>query len=115
MRGDRATNRRVQRQREGGGRRQFGSLSAWPWRRTRSKTAPVHGREVFMKFIATFRIPQDKYLPILKRWISMSPQEQTDAGEGVRIIGRWFDSAARSGVVILESNELTAVHRYIGL
>jgi len=68
-----------------------------------------------MKFMATFRIPQDKYLPILKRWIAMSPQEQADAGEGVRIIGRWFDSAARSGVVILESNDLTAVHRYIGL
>ena len=68
-----------------------------------------------MKFMATFNIPQDKYLPILKRWIAMSPQEQADAGDGVRIIGRWFDSAARSGVAILESNDLAAVHRYLGL
>jgi len=45
----------------------------------------------------------------------MSPQEQTNAGEGVKIIGRWHDLAARTGVIILESNDLAAVQRYIGL
>ena len=67
-----------------------------------------------MKFMATFSIPQDKFLPILKRWIAMSPQEQMDAGEGVRIIGRWFDPASRGGVAVLESNDLLAVGRYMG-
>jgi Protein of unknown function (DUF3303) len=37
-----------------------------------------------------------------------------NAGEGVRIIGRWHDVAARTGVAILESNDLAAVQRYVG-
>ena len=44
----------------------------------------------------------------------MSPQEQMDAGEDVRIIGRWFDPASRGGVAILESSDLLAVGRYMG-
>jgi len=35
--------------------------------------------------------------------------------EGVKIIGRWHDLAARSGVVILESDNLAGVQRYAGL
>jgi|SRR5579864_2565295 len=67
-----------------------------------------------MKFMATWSIPQDKFLPILKRWISMSPQDQANAGEGVKIIGRWHDVGARSGVAIFESNDIAAVARYLG-
>jgi hypothetical protein len=67
-----------------------------------------------MKFMATWNIPQDKLLPVLKTWIAMSPQEQSNAGEGVAIIGRWFDAAARKGVLIFESDDLVAVQRYIG-
>jgi hypothetical protein len=36
------------------------------------------------------------------------------AGDGVKIIGRWHDLAARAGVVILESNDIAAVQRYAG-
>jgi hypothetical protein len=39
----------------------------------------------------------------------MSPQEQANAGEGVKIIGRWHDPAARTGVV--DDGEATAVYR----
>ena len=67
-----------------------------------------------MKFRANWRIPQDKWLPVLKRFTSMSPQEQINAGDGVKIVGRWHDVAARTGVVIFESNDLAAVQRYIG-
>jgi hypothetical protein len=67
-----------------------------------------------MKFMATWSIPQDKFLPILKRWISMSPQDQANAGEGVKIIGRWHDVGGRSGVAIFESNDIAAVARYLG-
>ena len=38
---------------------------------------------------------------------------RTNVGEGVRIVGRWFDTAARTGVGIFESSDLAAVSRYI--
>jgi Protein of unknown function (DUF3303) len=71
-------------------------------------------REFAMKFMINWRIPEDKWLPVLKKWISMSPQERANAGDGVKIIGRWLDMAGRTGVLIVESNDLAAVHRYIG-
>ena len=68
-----------------------------------------------MKFIGTYAISEDKWLPVLKKWVSMSPKERADAGEGVEIIGRWHDLAARTGVVIFRSDNLAAVQRYAGL
>ena len=38
-----------------------------------------------MKFIATWSIPQDKWVPILKKFTSMSPQEQKNAAIYERI------------------------------
>jgi hypothetical protein len=67
-----------------------------------------------MKFMATWSISQDKWLPLCKRWALMFPQERANAGEGVRIIGRWGDPAARTGVAIFESNDVSAIQRYIG-
>jgi hypothetical protein len=67
-----------------------------------------------MKFMVQYSISQDQFFPLLKRWVSMSAQEQMNAGEGVSIIGRWHDVAARGGVVILEAGDLLAVQRYIG-
>src|SRR5271167_3859842 len=67
-----------------------------------------------MKFCVTWTIPQDKWLPVLKTFTSMSPKERKDAGEGVKIVGRWHDVAARKGVVIFEANDLMAVQRYAG-
>ena len=67
-----------------------------------------------MKYKANYSIPQNTWLPMLKKWSAMSPQERANAGNGVKIIGRWQDFATRSGVVIFESDDLTAVQRYIG-
>jgi hypothetical protein len=67
-----------------------------------------------MKFMASWSISQDKWLPLCKRWGSMSPQERANAGERVRIVGRWNDVAARTGVAIFESDDLAAVQRYVG-
>lgn len=50
-----------------------------------------------MKFMVLWSIPQDKWLPVLKKFTSMSPQEQKNAGDGATIIGRWHDVAARKG------------------
>jgi hypothetical protein len=58
---------------------------------------------------------QDKYLLVLKEWISLSPENRAnDAGDGVKMIGRWHDMAGRTGVAIVESNDLAAVQRWIG-
>ena len=67
-----------------------------------------------MKFMINWSINEDKWLPVLKKWVSMSPQERSNTGDGVRMIGRWLDMAGRTGVLIVESNDLAAVHRYIG-
>jgi hypothetical protein len=67
-----------------------------------------------MKFIGTYAISEDKWLPVLEKWVSMSPKERGDAGEGVEIIGRWHDMAARTGIVIFQSDNLAAVQRYAG-
>ena len=53
-------------------------------------------------------------MTVLKKWVSMSPQERANTGDGVKMIGRWLDMAGRTGVLIVESNDLAAVHRYIG-
>jgi hypothetical protein len=52
---------------------------------------------------------------MLKKFTSMSPQEQMNAGDRVKIIGRWHDVAARTGVAIFESDDPAAVQRYLGL
>jgi hypothetical protein len=67
-----------------------------------------------MKFMVTWNISQDKFLPVAKKWSSMSLQERATADDGVKIIGRWHDLAARTGVAILESNDVAAVQRYAG-
>jgi hypothetical protein len=71
-------------------------------------------REAFMKFMATWDVPQDEWLPLCKRWGSMSSQERANAGTGVKVVGRWHDVAARTGVAIFESDDLGAVQRYMG-
>lgn len=67
-----------------------------------------------MKFMGKWKIHEDKWLPILEKWVSMTPQQRADAGPGVKIVGRWHDFAARSGVIVMESNDLAAVARYVG-
>ncbi len=67
-----------------------------------------------MKFMVSWSIDQDKWLPILKQWGSMTPQERANVGEGVKMIGRWHDMAGRRGVGILETTDLAALNRYIG-
>ena len=68
-----------------------------------------------MKFKIDYRIPQGNWLPILKKWSSMSPRERANTGDGVKFIGRWIDMSSRTGVLIVESNDIAAVQRYIGL
>jgi len=66
-----------------------------------------------MKFKATWHIEQDKWLPILKKWASMTPQQRADVGSGVKLVGRWHDTGARMGVAIFEASDALALGRYI--
>ena len=68
-----------------------------------------------MKFSITWQISQDKWLPVLETWTGLTPEQRADAGEGVKIIGRWHDLANRSGVLIVESADIGAVSRYLGV
>ena len=67
-----------------------------------------------MKFMAKWNIQEDKWIPILKLWTSLTPQQRADAGQGAKIVGRWHDMAAREGVVVLEAADLAAALRYAG-
>jgi hypothetical protein len=65
-----------------------------------------------MKFLITWNIPHDKWIPVLKTFTSMSPEERADVGEGVELVGRWHDVAARTGVAVFEARDVKAVQRY---
>jgi hypothetical protein len=66
-----------------------------------------------MKFAVKWSIPQDKWVQILKVWTAMTPAQRADAGPGVKLVGRWHDVNARSGVLILESSDPAAVGLYL--
>lgn len=67
-----------------------------------------------MKFRANYRIPHGNWLPVLQKFSSMTPAERADVGEGVRLIGRWHDMSSRTGVAIVESDDVAAVEHFIG-
>lgn len=67
-----------------------------------------------MKFMGTWSIDQDKWIPVLEKWSSMKPAERANAGEGVKILGRWHDMSSRTGVIILEASDAAAIQRYVG-
>jgi hypothetical protein len=64
--------------------------------------------------MVTWSIDQDKWIPILEKWASMTPEQRADVGEGVKFVGRWHDLASRTGVLILEASDTAAITRYIG-
>ena len=55
-----------------------------------------------MKFRVNWSIQQDQWLPVYKRWSSMSPQERANEfPEGGKLLGRWHDMAGRTGILII--------------
>lgn len=67
-----------------------------------------------MRFMVHWSIDQDKWMGVLELWGSMTPDERMDAGEGVNILGRWHDVAGRTGVAIIETDDLSALSLYLG-
>ncbi|MGB3561862.1 MAG: DUF3303 family protein [Thermoanaerobaculia bacterium] len=66
-----------------------------------------------MKFMVSWSIDQEQWLPILEKFAGMTPEQRADVGDGVKMIGRWHDTASRTGVAIMEATDLTALHRYL--
>jgi len=67
-----------------------------------------------MKFLVTWSIDQDAWLPVLEQWTSMTPAQRADAGDDVKLIGRWHDMASRTGAGIFETTDASALSRYLG-
>ena len=67
-----------------------------------------------MKFLVTWKVSEDKVLNILDVYSSMSAEERGDVGEGVSLVGRWHDLADKSGVAVMESEDISAVFAYLG-
>jgi len=66
-----------------------------------------------MKFMVNWSINHEQWLPILEKFAGMTPEQRADVGDGVKMIGRWHDTASRTGVAIMEATDLTALHRYL--
>lgn len=66
-----------------------------------------------MKFMVTWRVHPEKRQEILKVWCSMTPQERSDTGSAVRLIGRWHNEAEFTGVAILETDDAAALSAYL--
>ena len=67
-----------------------------------------------MKFMVTWSVYPESWLPILQTWSSMTPDERADGGSGVTIVGRWHDSAGKGGVAIMEASDNAALQTYLG-
>ena len=66
-----------------------------------------------MKFMVTWRVHPEKRHETLKVWSSLTPQQRSDAGPDVKIIGRWHNIAEFTGVAIVESTSAAAVSLYM--
>ena len=67
-----------------------------------------------MKFRVDWSIDQDNWIAVYKRWSSMSPQERANnIPAGGKLLGRWHDMSGRTGVAIVESDDLAAVHLWL--
>ena len=48
-----------------------------------------------MKFMITYSYTAENFLPVVKAWGSLSPQERARVGDGVKKIGHWHDVVGR--------------------
>jgi hypothetical protein len=44
----------------------------------------------------------------------MTPEQRADVGDSVKMIGRWHETNAKTGVAIMETTDLAALNRYLG-
>ena len=66
-----------------------------------------------MKFMVTWSIHEEQWLPILEVFSSMTPEQRADVGDSVKMIGRWHETTSKTGVAIMETTDLAALNRYL--
>ncbi len=66
-----------------------------------------------MKFMLTWRLHQEKRLEALKGFSAMTAADDAaDMGDKIKLIGRWHDLAAGTGVAIFESDDAVAMSNW---
>jgi hypothetical protein len=67
-----------------------------------------------MKFLISWRVHDDKRHEVLKVFSAMTAEDdQADAGGSINVIGRWHDLVGFTGAAICETDDPTAVHKWI--
>lgn len=67
-----------------------------------------------MKFMVTWEVHPDKRLDVMKAWVALGRKGRGDVGKGVRLIGRWHNSAEYNGVAIMDAKDIKDLYRYLG-
>ena len=55
-----------------------------------------------MKFMIIYSYPAENFLPVVKAWGSLSPQERANVGDGAKKIGHWHDVVGRRAFAVVE-------------
>lgn len=67
-----------------------------------------------MKFLINWRIHEDKRHEALKAFTAMTSEDDAaDIGPDIRLIGRWHDLVSFEGVAVCETDDPSAVQRWI--
>ena len=67
-----------------------------------------------MKFLVTWRIHDESRHDALKAFSEMSAEDdRADLGDSVKLIGRWHDMVAFTGLAVCESDDAGAVANWI--
>ncbi len=67
-----------------------------------------------MKYLLTWRVHEDKRHEAFKAFSAMTAEDdRADMGENVTLVGRWHDLVAFEGALICETDDPTAVPKWI--
>lgn len=67
-----------------------------------------------MKFLISWRVHEDKRHEVLQGFSAMTPEDdRADAGENIKVIGRWHDLVGFTGVAICETDDPSGVANWI--
>jgi hypothetical protein len=66
-----------------------------------------------MKFMVMWEVHPDKRLDVLKAWVGLGRKGRANVGRGVKLIGRWHNSAEYTGVAIMAANDIKDLYRYL--
>jgi hypothetical protein len=66
-----------------------------------------------MKFMVTWSIDQDKWIPVLEKWNSLTPEERADAAAVHRYLNQWNPHMDMDVAPVLDDEECTAAVKAI--